>query len=68
MGTIITDLKNTFQRGNIHIRFIYINAGCFIITTLIKVLLQLFNRANETLFQWGELPASINRFISQPCV
>lgn len=66
MGTIITDFKNTFQRGNIHIRLIYINAGCFIITTLIKVLLQLFNRANENLFQWGELPASIDRFISQP--
>ncbi len=66
MGTIITDLKNTFQKGNIYIQLIYINAGCFIITTLIRVLLQLFNRTNEGLFQWIELPASVNRFILQP--
>ena len=43
MGHIITDLKETFRRGNTFIRLIYINVGIFVIGTLISVILQLFN-------------------------
>ena len=30
MATIITDLKETFRRGNIYIQLIYINVAVFI--------------------------------------
>ena len=33
MGHIITDLKETFRRGNTFIRLIYINVGIFVIGT-----------------------------------
>ncbi len=39
MGHIITDLKETFRRGNIFIQLIYINVSIFIIGTLINVFL-----------------------------
>lgn len=45
MATIITDLKESFRRGNIYIQLIYINVGVFIFTTLTGVILQLFNRS-----------------------
>lgn len=66
MGTIITDLKEAFRRGNIYIQLIYLNVGVFIITTLAEVILQLFNRSLGGLFEWLELPASLMRFIVQP--
>ena len=34
MGSFITDLKNSFNRGNIYIQFIYINVGVFVLTSL----------------------------------
>ena len=45
MGHIITDLKETFRRGNIFIQLIYINVSIFIIGTLINVFLQLFQHS-----------------------
>lgn len=66
MATIVTDLKNTFRKGNIYIQLIFINAGVFILTTLLEVTLQLFNRSLEGVFEWLELPASFSRFILQP--
>ena len=66
MATIITDLKNTFRRGNIYLQLIYINVGVFILTTLTEVILQLFNRSLAGVFEWMELPASLSRFIIQP--
>ena len=44
MATVITDLKESFRRGNIYIQLIYINVGVFIFTTLTGVILQLFDR------------------------
>ena len=51
MGHIITDLKEAFRRGNVYIQLIFINVGVFVITTLIGILLQLFNRS--------EIPISV---------
>ena len=45
MGTITTDLKEAFRRGNIYIQLIYINVAVFVVTTLTEVILQLFNRS-----------------------
>lgn len=66
MGTILTDLKESFRKGNIYIQLIYINVGVFIITTLTQVLLQLFNHSPGGFSEWIELPASFTRFILQP--
>ncbi len=66
MATIITDLKDSFRRGNIYIQLIYINVGVFFLTTLTEVILQLFNRSMGGVFEWLELPASLSRFIIQP--
>ena len=38
MGSFITDLKNSFNRGNIYIQFIYINVGVFVLTSLLGIL------------------------------
>ena len=59
MATIITDLKESFRRGNIYIQLIYINVGVFVLTTLTEVILQLFNRSLGGMFEWLELPASL---------
>lgn len=66
MGTIITDLKEAFRRGNIYIQLIYINVAVFVVTTLTEVILQLFNRSLGGVFEWLELPASLTQFIIQP--
>lgn len=66
MATIITDLKDAFRRGNICIRLIYINVGVFVLTELLRVVLQLFNRSLIGVFEWFQLPASLPRVVLQP--
>ena len=66
MGHIITDLKETFIRGNIFIQLIYINVSIFIIGTLINVFLQLFQHSIPDIFGIFALPASFIRFFHQP--
>ena len=66
MGHIITDLKEAFRRGNVYIQLIFINVGVFVITTLIGILLQLFNRSAAGIFELLALPASFTRFAWQP--
>lgn len=43
MGSFIIDLKNSFNKGNIYIQFIYINVGVFIVIFLLGILWMLFN-------------------------
>lgn len=57
MGSFITDLKNSFNKGNIYIQFIYINVGVFIVTSLLGILWMLFNRNGAFVLQYLELPA-----------
>ena len=66
MATIITDLKDSFRRGSIHIQLIYINVAVFVAVTLAGIALQLFNMEQARVFDWLELPASPARFIMQP--
>lgn len=66
MATIITDLKEGFRRGSLHIRLIYINTAVFFFATLAEVVCQLFNRSLAGVFQWVELPASLPRLALQP--
>ena len=66
MATIITDLKESFRRGNIYIQLIYINVAVFVLTTLSEVAMQLFNRSLAGVFEWLEMPASLTRLAVQP--
>lgn len=66
MGHIIADLKESFRKGNIYIQLIYINVAVFVTTSLITILLQLFNRSVANVFDMLALPASLPRFITQP--
>ena len=66
MGNFISDLKNGFKRGSISLQFIYINVGVFVVTTLVSVILMLFNLSNAGLFQVLELPAYVPNFLMQP--
>ena len=50
MATIINELRETFRRGNIYIRLIYINVAVFVLTTLCGVIVQLFNRSLSGLY------------------
>ena len=59
MATIITDLKETFRRGNIYIQLIYINVAVFILTTLTEVMFQLFNRSIAGVFSPTLHPATM---------
>jgi len=66
MGNFISDLKNSFNRGNISLQFIYINVGVFVVTTLISVFLMLFNWDATSWWEYLELPAWMPLFLSQP--
>lgn len=66
MGSFITDLKNSFNKGNIYIQFIYINVGVFVATSLLGILWILFNRDGTAVLQYLELPAWTMQFIRQP--
>lgn len=66
MGSFISDLKNGFKKGNIYIRFIYLNVGIFVVTSLFGILCVLFNRSGVSILQYLELPASTMQFIKQP--
>ncbi|MEG1838129.1 MAG: rhomboid family intramembrane serine protease [Bacteroidaceae bacterium] len=66
MGHILTDLKETFKRGNIYLQLIYINVGVFVLTSLLTVILMLFNRSGAAILLYLELPASVSNFLAQP--
>lgn len=66
MGSLITDLKNSYERGSISLKFIYINIGIFILTSLVGVVLMLFNLNGGGWLDVLELPAWLPQFIKQP--
>ena len=66
MGSFISDLKNSFQRGNISLQLIYINVGIFVVTTLVSVILMLFNFGDMSWMNFLQLPAYMPKFLVQP--
>jgi membrane associated rhomboid family serine protease len=62
----ITELKENFRRGDIVVQLIYINVGLFLLTTIVSVVLQLFNCSASQVVNLLALPASLGRFICQP--
>ncbi len=66
MGSIITELREKFRRGDVCLQLIYINVGVFVLVQLAQVLLMLFNRQLGDVLLWLELPASFVRWVVQP--
>ena len=66
MATIITDLKENFRRGGIHVRLIYINVAVFILVALTGIVQHQYNLPPPGVLQWFELPASPANFLLQP--
>lgn len=64
---IIADLKNNYRQGNIALRFIYVNIGIFILTSVVSIGFTLFNKPFAMwVLQWFECPASLRRLAVQP--
>lgn len=66
MARILTDLKDAYRRGNVVIRFIYVNAALFVVFGLVRVFLLLFNRVSPLFETFLSLPADFVRFLMQP--
>jgi len=66
MGSFITDLKNKYNRADTNFRFIYINVGIFVLTSLVGVIWLLFNWGEVSWLEWFTLPAWVEQFIKQP--
>ena len=68
MGTIITDLREKFRNGDVVIQLIYINVAIFVVTTLVGIILKLSGLEEYASFSFLALPASVGRFLMQPCI
>ncbi|WP_165157332.1 rhomboid family intramembrane serine protease [Parabacteroides sp. ZJ-118] len=66
MDGIFTNLKRTFQSGNILSKLIYINVGLFILIRLAGVLFMLFNAQGAPFLLYLQLPASPELLLFRP--
>lgn len=66
MNQLFTNLKDRFKKGSILIQLIYINVGIFIVLFLLNLILTLFQRNAPIFLSYLELPASFDRFFTQP--
>lgn len=66
MVETLSDLRNKFRRENIAIQFIYINIAIFLIISLIKLGLYLFNLDINWILDILSLPASLKSILYKP--
>lgn len=66
MDGIFTNLKRTFQSGNILAKLIYINVGLFILIRLGGVIWVLFNVPGLPFLRYLQFPSSPELFLYQP--
>ncbi|WP_455628586.1 rhomboid family intramembrane serine protease [Parabacteroides chinchillae] len=66
MDGIFTNLKRTFQSGNILAKLIYINIGLFVVIRLASVLFMLFNIGNTSFLQYLQMPSSPELLLYRP--
>ncbi|SEF65599.1 rhomboid family protein [Parabacteroides chinchillae] len=66
MDGIFTNLKRTFQSGNILVKLIYINIGLFVVIRLASVLFMLFNIGNTSFLQYLQMPSSPELLLYRP--
>lgn len=66
MDHLFSKLKYQFQTGGVLTQLIFINVGIFLITSILTVLLRLFNFDAEALLQYLYLPSNIWLLIQRP--
>lgn len=66
MDGIITNLKRSFQAGNILKKLIFINIAVFVLIRLLGILLLLFNLQDFPILLYLQLPASPIALLSRP--
>lgn len=66
MDAIFTNLKRTFQSGNILAKLIYINVGVFILIRLAGIVLLLFNLPGAPFLPYLQFPSSPELFLLRP--
>lgn len=59
------DIKQTFKRGSIVTRLIYINIAVFLAVRIVMVFLNLFN-VGFSLLEWLALPSDLNILLTRP--
>lgn len=65
MAGIFTEINRRFNAGSILAKFIFINAGAFIIIRLLSVILHLF-MSDTSFMQYIEMPSSLSLLIQRP--
>jgi membrane associated rhomboid family serine protease len=65
---IIDEIKESFKKGSVLTRLIYINLAVFVTVKLIQVLFFLFNfgEAGTLVIGWLAVPASLSELLSRP--
>lgn len=66
MESIFTDFKQTFRRGSVLAKLIYINTGVFIFVRLAIVLLMLFNIDGGSFLRYLQVPSSLSLLLVRP--
>lgn len=66
MDAIFTNLKRTFQSGNILAKLIYINVGAFVLIRLAGIVLLLFNVPGVPFLPYLQFPSSPELFLLRP--
>ncbi len=66
MESIFTDFKQTFRRGSMLAKLIYINAGVFLFVRLAVVLLMLFNIDGASFLRYLQVPSSLSLLVIRP--
>lgn len=66
MESIFTDFKQTFRRGSMLAKLIYINTGVFIFVRLAVVLLMLFNTDGGIFLRYLQVPSSLDLLLVRP--
>lgn len=66
MESIFTDFKQTFRRGSMLAKLIYINTGVFIFVRLAVVLLMLFNTDGGIFLRYLQVPSSLGLLLVRP--
>lgn len=66
MDDFISNLRETFRRGPVLTRLIYVNVGIFLLIRIIGIVCTLFNSNIDGALRYLEFPASPERFLAQP--
>ena len=63
---IIDDIKNSYRKGSMLLRIIYINIALFLLVRVAAAIILLFNSDPTIVTAWVELPSNIGALIRRP--